>query len=186
MKTHNSFEERFEFTGNAKTLSLVAIVIGVIAIAFGFILGGEHVQRTYSNLLLMSYYFVCVCTAGVFFCAYQYVAQAGWSAALLGYRRHLQSIANCKPYINYGSNLPVYLIQHEVVEHGKKEVVPYLYAHWATHGLTDPASENFDPIIAGKSAFLKYPVLLRFACRILGAYSYFGLAWLKIQQMKIQ
>jgi hypothetical protein len=39
MKTHNSFEERFEFNGNAKTISLVAIVIGVIAIAVGFFMG---------------------------------------------------------------------------------------------------------------------------------------------------
>src|SRR4051812_19803982 len=81
MKTHNSFEEQFEFSGQAKTLSLAAIVIGVITIAGGFLTG--HGERTFANLLLMGYYFACVCTAGVFFCALQYVAQAGWSASLL-------------------------------------------------------------------------------------------------------
>jgi hypothetical protein len=81
MKTHNSFDEQFEFTGKAKTFSLVAIVIGVIAIAFGFLMVAN--TYIYSNLLLMSYYFVCVCLAGVFFAHYQYVAQAGWSASFI-------------------------------------------------------------------------------------------------------
>jgi hypothetical protein len=179
MKTHNSIEERFQFTGNAKTISLVAIVIGVIAIAFGFILGGEHVQSTYSNLLLMSYYFVCVCLAGVFFCAYQYAAQAGWSVAFI---RIPQAMARVLPI---ASVILIIIVtfglfnEHEVVEHGKKEMVPYLYAHWATHGLTDPASENFDPIITGKAAFLNIKFFYGMLIILLGAYSYFGLALAK-------
>jgi vacuolar-type H+-ATPase subunit I/STV1 len=179
MKTHNSIEERFQFTGNTKTLSLVAVVIGVIAIAFGFILGGEHVQSTYSNLLLMSYYFVCVCLAGVFFCAYQYAAQAGWSAAFI---RIPQAMAKVLPI---ASVILIVIVTfglfttHEVVEHGKKEVVPYLYAHWATHGLTIPGSENFDPIIAGKAAFLNIKFFYGMLIVLLGAYSYFGLALAK-------
>jgi hypothetical protein len=106
MKTHNSFEERFEFNGNAKTISLVAIVIGVIAIAVGFLWGGEHVQRTYSNLLLMSYYFVCVCLAGVFFSAYQYVAQAGWSASFIRIPQAFAKVLPiAQPYFNCDCNL---------------------------------------------------------------------------------
>ncbi|MCQ6959788.1 quinol:cytochrome C oxidoreductase [Mucilaginibacter aquariorum] len=182
MKTHNSIEERFQFTGNAKTISLVAIVIGVIAIAFGFILGGEHVQSTYSNLLLMSYYFVCVCLAGVFFCAYQYAAQAGWSAAFI---RIPQAMARVLPIASVILIIVVsfgLFNEHEVVEHGKKEMVPYLYAHWATHGLTDPASENFDPIITGKAAFLNIKFFYGMLIVLLGAYSYFGLALTKCSE----
>src|SRR5213080_5258967 len=80
MSTHNSFDEQFEFTGKVKTFSLAAIAIGVITIIIGFLMDGE---RTFANLLLMGYYFACVCMAGVFFCALQYVSQAGWSASLL-------------------------------------------------------------------------------------------------------
>jgi hypothetical protein len=177
MKTHNSFEERFEFAGSAKTWSLVAIVIGVIAIAFGFLIGDDiHAQRTYSNLLMMSYYFVCICTAGVFFCAYQYVAQAGWSASLI---RIPQAFAKVLPI---ASVILLVIVTaglfntHEVEEHGKKEVVPYLYAHWATHGLTIPGSENFDPIIFGKRAFLNIPFFYGVLVVFLAAYSYFGYA----------
>jgi len=182
MKTHNSFEERFEFTGITKTLSLVGIVIGVLAIVFGFITGDEHIQRVYSNLLLMSYYFVCVCTAGVFFCAYQYAAQAGWSVSIL---RVPQALAKTLPYASIILILVVtagLFQQHEIVEHGKKEMVPYLYAHWATHGLTTVGSENFDPIIAGKKAFLNVPFFYGMLIVLLGAYSYLGLQLAKCSE----
>lgn len=179
MKTHNSIEERFQFAGTAKTISLAAIVIGVIAIALGFILGEEHVQRTYSNLLLMSYYFVCVCMAGVFFCAYKYAAQAGWSASLI---RIPQAFARVLPI---ASVILIVVVsfglfnEHEVIEHGKKEMVPYLYAHWATHGLTTVGSENYDAIIAGKAPFLNIKFFYVMLIVLLGAYSYFGLALTK-------
>ncbi|WP_374949226.1 quinol:cytochrome C oxidoreductase [Mucilaginibacter sp.] len=182
MKTHNSFEERFEFSGTAKTWSLIAIVIGVVAIIAGFLFGGEHVQRTYSNLLLMSYYFVCACIAGVFFCAYQYVAQAAWSASFI---RIPQAFAKVLPIASIILLLVVtagLLQHHEIEEGGKKEVVPYLYAHWAAHGLTDPKSENYDAIIAGKSAFLNVPFFYGFLVVLLAAYSYFGWALAKASE----
>ncbi|MEN0057160.1 MAG: quinol:cytochrome C oxidoreductase, partial [Mucilaginibacter sp.] len=81
MNTHNSLDEQFVFTGKVKTWSLAAIAVGVLLVAIGFLTGQG--ERTFANLLLMGYYFTCVCTAGVFFCALQYVAQAGWSASLL-------------------------------------------------------------------------------------------------------
>src|SRR5690348_18374107 len=81
MKTHNSFDEQYQFTGKLKTGSLIAIVIGVITIVAGFLT--NHAEQTFDNLLLVGYYFTCVCAAGVMFCAIQYAAQAGWSAAIL-------------------------------------------------------------------------------------------------------
>ena len=81
MKTSHSFDGQFEFQGKAKTWSLVMIAIGVIGILGGFFTG--NVERTFANLLLNGYYFACVCICGIFFCAVQYVAQAGWSASIL-------------------------------------------------------------------------------------------------------
>ena len=171
---HNSLEERFEFAGLPKTLSLIFIVIGILAIVLGFVFGGDHIQRMYSNLLLMSYYFVCVCTCGVFFCAYQYVAQAGWSAGLI---RIPQAMAKVLPIASIILLVVVtagLLSTHQVTEHGRTEVVPYLYAHWATHGLTDKGSANFDAIIYGKKAFLNLPFFYATLVIFLGAYSFFG------------
>jgi hypothetical protein len=175
METHNSFDEQFVFTGKAKTLSLIGIVIGLIAIAFGFLYNhGEHAERTFSNLLLMSYYFACVCLAGVFFCAIQYIAQAGWSASLL---RVPQAFAKTLPIA--GLILVVVaaaglLTHHTIIEDGKEVSAPYLYKHWASHGLSDPKSEHYDPLIAGKSAFLNVPFFFVFIIGLLFVYSIFG------------
>src|SRR5471030_319878 len=93
MKTHNNFDERFEFKGSVKKWSMVDIVVGILVVALGFFTGAG--ERTFANLLLMGYYFTCVCICGVFFCALQYVAQAGWSASIL---RIPQAFARALPF----------------------------------------------------------------------------------------
>src|SRR5690606_285058 len=87
MGTHNhhhdyNFSEQYTFAGTAKIVSLVAIVFGVATIAYGLLTDG-NLLRTYSNLLLMGYYFTCVCAAGAFFVALQLVTQSGWSAGMM-------------------------------------------------------------------------------------------------------
>ncbi len=177
MGTHKSFnlDEKFEFSGTAKTWSLIGIVIGIVAVAYGFGMG--HIERTFSNLLLMGYYFACVCMAGVFFCAVQYVAQAGWSAALI---RVPQAFARVLPIaaviliIIAAAGLS---ITHTITnEEGKSVVVPYLYKIWAAKGVTDPKSETYDAIIAGKASFSNIPFFFGRLVVFLGIYSIFG--WL--------
>lgn len=174
MNTHNSLDEQFVFTGKVKTWSLAAIAIGVLLAAIGFLTGQG--ERTFANLLLMGYYFTCVCTAGVFFCALQYVAQAGWSASLL---RVPQAFARVLPIaavillviIIAGLNLT----HHTEIE-GKDVVAPYLYKIWHQAGVTTPGSENYDPVLAGKAGFLNVPFFLVRLIVFLGAYIIFG--WL--------
>jgi len=178
MGTHHphSFDERFEFAGKAKTFSLVAIVIGLLGIVYGFVIDHhEHAAvRTFSNLLLMSYYFVGVCVAGVFFMAYQYMAQAGWSVAFL---RIPQAFARTLGYAALfllavvGAGL---FLTHPEMHEGHQVNAPYLYAHWATNGLTTEGSPIYDAIIAGKSAFLNKPFFYGFLVVMLGLYTFFG------------
>ncbi|MBS7566121.1 quinol:cytochrome C oxidoreductase [Mucilaginibacter sp. Bleaf8] len=175
MSTHqHSFDERFEFAGKAKTISLVAIVIGVVGILAGFIGGDKGIQNTFSNLLLMSYYFVGVCVAGVFFLAYNYVAQAGWSVAFLRIPQALARVLGIAAVILLVVIVAGLLMKHEILEEGKKVMAPYLYAHWATPGLTDKNSEHFDAIITGKSAFLNIPFFIGTIIVLLGLYTWFG------------
>lgn len=175
MKTSHSFDERFEFQGKAKTWSLIFMAIGLIGIIGGFLSGSG--ERTFANMLLMSYYFCGVCICGIFFCAIQYVAQAGWSASIL---RIPQA---------FGKTLPVAAIVLFVVvcgglflthtganEEGKQTVLPYLYKLWALKGVTTPGNENYDAVIAGKSGYLNVPFFLARIALFLGAYSIFG--WL--------
>jgi hypothetical protein len=181
MKTEYSFSERFEFAGKAKTWSLIGIVIGVLGILYGFFLdhGQLGVQRTFSNLLLMGYYFACICIGAIFFLAYQYAAQAGWSAAIL---RIPQAFARILPI---ASVILVVIIAaglfttHTITEEGKQVVAPYLYAHWATHGLTTPGSENYDAIIAGKSALLSTGPFIGMIAVLLALYAIIG--WMLVK-----
>jgi len=176
MKTHNSFDERFVFEGRAKTWSLIAIVIGIVSIIAGFLLNAD---RTFSNLLLMGYYFTCVCAAGGVFCAIQYVAQAGWSASML---RIPQAFARILPIA--GLILVIIIaagihFTHNVVQDGQTVAKPYLYAQWATPGLTDPKSPLYDTVVSGKSSFLNLPFFFIRIVGFLGAYSL--LAWLLVK-----
>src|SRR3569833_127260 len=174
MKTHNSFDEQYQFTGKVKTWSLIAIVIGVVTILAGFLTG--HQQRTFSNLLLMGYYFTCVCTAGVMFCAIQYAAQAGWSASIL---RIQQAFGRVLPYaaaIQVVIILAGLTMTHTVNVDGKEHVEPYLFARWASKDLTIKGSGIYDAVIAGKSGYLNIGFFLARIIGFLGIYSIFG--WL--------
>jgi hypothetical protein len=173
MKTSHSFDEQFEFKGKAKTWSLVMIAIGVIGIAYGFL--SSNGERTFANLLLMGYYFACVCICGIFFCALQYVAQAGWSASIL---RIPQAFAKTLPIA--GTILFViicaglFFTHPGLNEEGKQTIIPYLYKFWAVKGITTPGNINYNAVIAGKSGYLNVPFFLIRIVLYLVSYSIFG------------
>jgi len=166
--THN-FTEQFVFSGKLKTWTLLAIVLGVLTIAFGLLTGQQ--ERTFANLLLMAYYFTCVCATGLFFLAVQYVAQAGWATGLL---RIPQAMSRVLPIAS--------LVLFVVCAAGL--LTHNLYHHWNGEGLTDPSSPNFDKIIAGKAGYLNVPFFLTRLAIFLGAYSFF--AWLFAKYTKGQ
>ena len=163
MRTNNhshNFTEQYEFSGKPKTWSLIAILIGILAIAFGFFT--DHAERTFANLLLMAYYFTCVCAAGAFFLAIQFVAQAGWSAGLL---RIPQAFARILPI---ASIILFIVCAAGLFSHN-------LYHHWTEEGLTDPNSANYDQLIAGKAAYLNIPFFLTRLVIFMASYSIFSL-----------
>jgi hypothetical protein len=178
MKTHNSFDGQFEFPGKAKTISLVAIVIGVLVIAFGFFT--NQGERTFANLLLMGYYFTCVCLAGLFFCAVQYVAQAGWSASILRIPQAFIKVIPIAATILVLIAVAGLLLTHETVDHeGNAVHAPYLYKVWAMHGVSTVGNEHYDAIIAGKSSFLNIPFFIGRIVVFLFVYGIFG--WLLVK-----
>lgn len=160
MGTHGhttyNFDERFKFAGRAKTLSLLGIVIGILAVAYGFFVNGA--ERTFANLLLMGYYFTGICAASACFMAIQYVAQAGWSSGLI---RIPQAFASTLPI---AAIILIVIIAAGLFTHN-------LYHHWHHEGLTDPNDPNYDALIAGKSAFLNVPSFLTRQVIFLGTYS---------------
>ena len=137
--------KQFEFTGKAKTWSLIAIAIGIISVAIGFATG--YVDRTWANLLICAYYFTCVSFAGMMFIAVQYVSQAGWAASILRVPSAFITV------IPYAAGILFVLIAAGLYSHN-------LYHLWNVVGITDPNSPNFDPIIAGKSGYLNITFFL--------------------------
>ncbi|MDH5828043.1 quinol:cytochrome C oxidoreductase [Sphingobacterium faecium] len=173
MGTHNhhhdyNFNERYEFAGKAKIYSIIAIVVGIAAVAYGMLMG-DHilVERTYANLLLMGYYFTCVCAAGAFFVALQYVTQSAWSAGIV---RIPQAMAAILPI---ASIILLVIVVLGLSTHN-------LYHHWYAEGLTDPNSPNYDSIIAGKSWYLNFSGFLTRQVIFMGAYSIFAVILAKL------
>ncbi len=162
---HYNLTEQFEFTGKVKLLSIIGIVIGIASITYGFMSGAQ--ERTFANLLLMAYYFACVCMSAAFFLAVQYVAQAGWSASIL---RVPQAMANVLPLAVV---ILIAVVGLGIYSHN-------LYHHWTEAGLTDPNSPNYDKIIAGKSAFLNVPFFMARQVVFLGIYSIFATLFAKL------
>src|SRR5690606_7407342 len=164
METHQhsyNFNEQFDFSGKPKTWSLIAILIGVIAIVYGFVFNGA--ERTFANLLLMSYYLTCICAAGTCFLAIQYVTQSGWSAGMI---RVPQAFSSLLPVAS--------LILLAVCATGL--FTHNLYHHWFGEGLTDPNSSAFDPLIAKKAAFLNAPGFLLGEVLCMASYGLFAVA----------
>ncbi len=81
MTTPPNFSKQYEFKGRVKTWSLIMIAVGIAGMTYGFFSGNG--ERTFANLLLMSYCLCGVCIFSITFCAFQYVAQAGWSASIM-------------------------------------------------------------------------------------------------------
>lgn len=169
MGTHShhqdyNINERYTFGGKARLFSLVALALGVIAIAYG-LLAKDHVTvgRTWANLLLMGYYFTCVCAAGTFFVALQYVTQAGWSSGMLRIPEAMSSM------LPIASILLFVIVAMGLFSHN-------LYHHWYGEGLMDPESPNYDALVAGKQAFLNAPGFLSRQIIFMGTYSIF--AWI--------
>jgi hypothetical protein len=179
MKTLDSFDNHIEFKGPARTWSLIFIAIGVVGIAYGF-LSGTNTERTFANLLLMGYYFTCVCICGIFFCAVQYVAQAGWSASII---RIPQAFARILPYaatILFIIICAGLFVTHTGVnEEGKKTVMPYLYKLWALDGVATKGTPNYDSVIAAKAGYLNIKFFLTRIIFYLVSYSVLG--WLLVK-----
>jgi hypothetical protein len=173
MKTSHSFDEQFKFEGRVKSWSLIMMAIGVIGVAAGFAIGWG--ERTFANLLLMGYYFTCVCICGVFFCAVQYVAQAGWSAAIL---RIPQAFAKVLPVAAVALMVIIvaglYTSHTGLNEYGKSTTLPYLYKLWALKGVTVEGNPNYDSLIAGKSGFLNHTFFLIRIALYLASYTLLG------------
>lgn len=110
----------------------------------------ENPKATYiwANILIVGYFFLIISLAALFFVAVQYIANAGWSAAI---KRIPEAIYTFVPV--------AFLMVIIVLLVAKNDL--YHWAHYE-HQHLGPKDAGYDPILAGKSGFLNSGMLIGF------------------------
>lgn len=121
------------------------IAIGLVSVIASFVM---HNHQTWSNLLQNTFYFMAIALGGTFFLAIQYAAEVGWSVVL---KRILEAMGTFLPVASI-LMLFVFFGNYIAAHNGGH----YLY-HWLHMELYDPASHEYDAIIAGKQGYLNLP-----------------------------
>jgi hypothetical protein len=98
-------------------------------------------NRPWAALLVNTIFFLGIGIGTLFFLAIQYAAQAGWSAGIL---RVMESVA-------LFVGIPLLGMLFLVIT-GTMDM--HHVWHWMQDGIMDPASPNYDKIIAGKEGYL--------------------------------
>ncbi len=166
-------KEVFVFTSSTKKKILILGLVGIVLAALGIVIlafsgnghGGDAgheasghafhwTYRLYTDLWINNVYFIGLAITGVFFFAVQYAAQAGWSSALI------------RIPLSFGSWLPFAFVLTLIVFYLANFSSHWHMFHWLDHSLynetlTDGSmNPNYDPIIAGKEAYLNLPFYL--------------------------
>ena len=136
----------FTISNKAKLTTLILVVVGLASLLMGiFTAHGHHTsQQLWANLLVNGYFFFTISLAAVFFIALQYVSEMAWGVTT---QRVFQAIM---------SFMPIGAVVLLVVFIASSLHMNHLY-HWMAPGVMEEGHENYDKIIAGKSAYLNQP-----------------------------
>jgi len=117
--------------------------------------------RFWANLLVNGYFFLIISMAALFFIAVQYIANAGWSAAI---KRIPEAMYTFIPVGLIAVLIAVFFARYDIY-------------HWAHYEHLNPAegSADYDKILAGKSGFLNSKFLLFGTILFVAIYYLFGM-----------
>ncbi|MBT3364693.1 MAG: quinol:cytochrome C oxidoreductase [Flavobacteriales bacterium] len=104
-------------------------------------------NRPWAGLLVNTIFFLSIGLGALFFLAIQYAAQVGWSVGILRVMEAMALWLGIPMLVMFFIGIAGSLHWH------------HLY-HWMLEGIADPASANYDKIIAGKVAWLNAPFFL--------------------------
>ncbi|TVR79429.1 MAG: quinol:cytochrome C oxidoreductase [Chitinophagaceae bacterium] len=135
--------ETFNFSDKAKKILLGLIAIGILGLILGFVLYSDN-NRVWANLLLNGYYFLGITLAAIFFVSVHQVGYSGWHVLI---KRIPEAMG---AFIPFASAVILLIVI------GTAAGFHTLY-EWAVPGVTDPNSDNYDSIIAGKAPYLNIP-----------------------------
>jgi hypothetical protein len=131
----------------AKLTTIILVVVGLLSLIAGVVMDHSHhgvSGRLWANLLVDGYFFFTMSVAAIFFLALQYVAEMAWGITT---QRIFQAIM---------AFLPIGAVVLLIVFIASSLHLNHLY-HWMAEGVMEEGHENYDKIIAGKSAYLNQP-----------------------------
>lgn len=164
----------FVFSNRSKVISFVLIAIGLATLIFGYIFDhSEHHGRFWSNLMINGFYFLAISMGALFFYALHFATETAWAVAL---RRVIEAVFSFLPIglavmlvVLLASSFHMNHIYHWMDESVLAEYVvestadtehPEYFASLEEAneaGATVVENEDYDKIIANKTAYLNLP-----------------------------
>lgn len=135
----------FIFSKRAKTITMILMAIGLIAIVAGYACyGHEHDNHFWSVILSNSFFFLAIGLGASFFYALQYATETAWSALVKRVFEGIYSVIT--PF------MIILLIVLAVGSFGGHHIY-----HWMDPEVHEKGGHHFDAIIHNKSAYLNLP-----------------------------
>src|SRR6476620_1995033 len=142
----NNDKLNFTVPSKARMFSYGLMAVGLISIITMFLtdhVSGDdtyHHTRAWSNVFAGAFFFMALSLAAAFFLGLQYAAEAGWSTTI---KRVIEAVTMYLPW-GLSFMMLLFILGQAGVHH--------IY-HWMTPGIADPASPNYDEVIAGKIGY---------------------------------
>jgi hypothetical protein len=171
-------DHNFQLPGSYKKWTWGLIVVGLIALLYGFIMfhpfthpavsapGTTNVDinptRFWASLLQNSVYWLLTVNAGMFFICITTLAMGGWQIAL---RRVPEAISSVVPILG----LITFVILLAIVFGGRTDIYTWLNPDLYKHG-----TSTFDKILNGKHGFLNPTFFLVWSAVAIGLWSFLG------------
>lgn len=127
--------------------------------------------RIWAGLLVNGYFWLIIALAGFFFMVVQYIANAGWATAIL---RIPQAIGTFIP-LPFAVVLLVLLVAKTDIYH---------WAHYEHLHITDKHAAGYDPILAGKSAFLNTGMMFGMLIVLVGTWIFIAAKLRKFSRLE--
>lgn len=152
----------FIFSKKSKITFSVMMLVGLIAMIYGYMHGGDHGHdRFWANIFVNGFFFFAISLGALFFLALQYATEASYMVVL---KRVIEGITQ---FIFVGAAiLIVFFLAGTFHLH-------HIY-HWMDPEVYIEGSEKYDAIIAGKAAYLNQPFFWIRTLLYLGVWSYFA------------
>ena len=136
----------FIFSNKAKKFTFALMGVGLLLLVLGIFTDHSHHTdtRVWTNLLINGFFFFGVALAALFYLALHYATESGWAVVL---KRIFEATL---------AALPMGMIVLLIVFAAASGHLHHIY-HWMDHDVIDPASNEYDEIIANKTGYLNQP-----------------------------